>query len=167
MLNPKAASSGEFNLDMRGRGLAIGDDLLTNCSSAQTLPKHGNQVRFHGLCRHRRDKEKRFNYHFGHKGSKTIIGEKIGELSKFCDEIKTHYGMLNAVLMEKRDSATEAAEFYSLRPDITLRIIDTKNNDKEQRMKKLAPIAQQNRLFVNLNMKEYDMMCSELIGFSC
>lgn len=167
MLNPKAASSNEFTLDMLRQPLPnplpTFKEVFISCDFADTVGAKSDYTVFSAVAR---DELKRFNYYILDikRFKRTRIGDKIGELSKFCDEIRGYYGMLTAVLMEQRDSATEAAEFRAVMPETTLRIVEA-SGDKVERMKKLAPIAQQSRMYVNMLMPNYNAMCSELIGF--
>lgn len=167
MNNAKAASSGEFTIDMFRTDLPDPlpefKEVYVSCDFASTETLRSDFTVFAAVAR---DTEKQFKYYVldVERFKRARISKKVDDLIEFCDYVFATFGRLDGVLMEKADSQAEAQALQEARPDMPIRIIPTKG-DKGDRLKPIAKMAQQNRLAVNQRIKCLDVVISEHVGF--
>lgn len=167
MNNPKAATLGEFTLDMfrvpLPEHLPTFKEIGVSCDFAHT---ETNRADYTVFIAYAKDLQKPYNYYIldSRRFKRTQISSKIDDLIEFADQIFNEYEQLDTVLMEKNDSAGEYQDLLTKRPDIPAKVVATKG-DKESRLKPFATVAQQHRLYINDKMKEYNALVSEFLAF--
>lgn len=168
MNNPYGLSSGQFTIDNLRQPLPDPlpeiKSLVVSVDFALTEKAASDYSVFTAVAR---DTDKRYGvYVLDMLRGKFDFDTALNELAKFCDLIFEKYGRLDRVLFEHQALTVPAEqEIRQRRPDLPVAMVPLRGDKGTRLNGGLAVKAQANNLYINLDMKDYRALVSELISF--
>lgn len=167
--NPYALSGGMFTADMLRKGLPdpLPPEFFSLVIAIDLATSENKRADYTVMAALAIDKFNPFNmYVLEIKRGRWNITKTAKRIASFYDNVRNTYGRCEKILVEKQGFQPAIIDLLKQQyPDIPFHKVNIKNIPKPDRIEALATIAQQSRLYINLNDPNYPALVSELIGY--
>lgn len=168
MVNPSAASNGEFNLDDLRRPIPNPmpelQQVVISVDFAHTSSALSDYTVYTAIGK---DQSSPFQVYILDclRFKSERVADKIDRLVEFYNDIQSVYGNVKQIVFEDADSQHERQYLGDLRPEIKTTSVKLRHKSKADRLDSFAGYVQSGKVYFNTSMPLYNTMVGELLDF--